>query len=130
MLSLLGANHHQPLFHMAKFFIWINETKKRINEFTIGYTINPGLNVNKAFREQVENFMYTKFGEITQPHIRATPSKHNTSVLALIIFYDTRADNSRKYFRVSSCVIYIIIKNYVCIDYLACCENILNEFQI
>ena len=27
MLSLLGANHRLTLFHMAKRFIWINETK-------------------------------------------------------------------------------------------------------
>ena len=53
MLSLLGANNSLPLFHMDKRFIWINETKKRINEFTIGCIINTGLNVKKAFREQV-----------------------------------------------------------------------------
>ena len=72
MLSLLGANHHLPLFCMAKFFIWINETKKSINEFTIGYMINTGLNVNKTFREQVKKVIYTTFGEITQPLIKAT----------------------------------------------------------
>ena len=49
MLSLLGANHLLPLFHMAKRFIRIDEAKQRINEFTIGYIINTGLNVNKAF---------------------------------------------------------------------------------
>ena len=38
------------------YFIWLNvlfvliKQKKRINEFTIGYMINPGLNVNKSFR--------------------------------------------------------------------------------
>ena len=46
-LSLLGVNHCLTLFHMAKHFIWINETKQRINEFTIGYMINKGLNVDK-----------------------------------------------------------------------------------
>ena len=35
---------------MDKCFIWINEKKKRINEFMIGYMINPGLNVNKTFK--------------------------------------------------------------------------------
>ena len=50
MLSLLGMNHCLPSFHMDKRFIWLNETKKLNNEFTIGYLINPGLNVNKAFR--------------------------------------------------------------------------------
>ena len=46
MLPLLGENHCLPLLHMAKLLTWINETKKRINEFEIGYTINRGLNVN------------------------------------------------------------------------------------
>ena len=119
MLSLLWINHRLPLFHMAKRFIWINE-KKRINEFTIGYMINPGFNVNKSFREQVEKCMYTTFGEITQPFIKSTLAKKNTSVVALIVFYDTRADYPNKTFRVLSCVIYNITKNHVCIGYLAC----------
>ena len=55
MLSLFGADYHPPLFHMDKRSILLNEKKQRINEFTIGYMINPGLNVNKAFIEQVEN---------------------------------------------------------------------------
>ena len=53
MQSLLGTNHRQPLFHMAKSYIWIEETKELINKFSIGYMINPKLNINKAFREQV-----------------------------------------------------------------------------
>ena len=112
-----GANRRIPLFHMSKCFICLNE-KKIVNEFTIGYMINTVFNVNKAFREQVETCMYTTFGEITQPFIKATFSKKNTSVLALIIFYDTRAYNPKKYFRALSCVIYNMIKNFVCIDYL------------
>ena len=89
--------------------------KKRINEFKIGYMINPGLNVNKA----VEKCMFTTFVEITQTFIKATLAKNNTLVLALIMFYETRAYNPRKYFILSSCVIYTIIKNYFCINYLA-----------
>ena len=87
ILSLLGGNHRLPLFYMDKRFIWINETKQRIIEFTIGYMINPGLNVNKAFREKVEKCVYTTFDEITQPFIKSTLAKNNTSMLALIIFY-------------------------------------------
>ena len=75
MLSLLEANHSLPLFHMAKRFIWLNETKKRINEFNIGYIINPGFNINKAFIEQVEKCMNTTLGEITQPSIQSTLAK-------------------------------------------------------
>ena len=63
MLLLLGANYRLPLFHMAKRFIWINETKQ-INEFKIGYMINTGLNVNKTFIGQVETYIFTTFGAI------------------------------------------------------------------
>ena len=34
--------------------------------------INPGLNAKKTFREQVEKCMFTTFGAITQPCIKAT----------------------------------------------------------
>ena len=75
MLSLLGANHRLPLFHIAKNFIWLEETKELINEFSIGYMINPTSNINKSFREQVNKCMKTTFGTITQPHIKTTSAK-------------------------------------------------------
>ena len=74
--------------------------------------------------------MYTTFVEITQPFIEATLPKKNTSVLALIMFYDTRADNPRKAFRVLSCVIYNIMKNYFCIDYLDFRPKQLSEITV
>ena len=120
MILFLGGNHCIPLFHMDKRFIWLNETKKRINEFKIGYMINLNLNIKKAFKEQVETFMKKTFGAIRQLFIRAKLLKKKTRVLALIMFYDTRAYNPEKYFSVLSCVIYTIIKNHVCIDCLAC----------
>ena len=41
------------------------------------------------------------------------------------MFYETRAD--KKSYRVLSCVIYTIIKNYVYIHYLACQRKKLSE---
>ena len=70
MLSLLGNNHRLPLFHMAKLFIWIEEKNERINDFSIGYMINPKLNINRAFIEQVNKYMNTTLGAITKPHIK------------------------------------------------------------
>ena len=67
---LLGANNCLPLLHRAKIFIWLEETGERINEFEIGYMINPNLHVNKTFRYQVEKCMNTTFGAITQPFIK------------------------------------------------------------
>ena len=57
---------------MAKRFIWLNEAKERINEFTIVYMITLGLNVNKAFRK----CMNTKCVETTQPFIKDTHLKN------------------------------------------------------
>ena len=59
MLPVLGDNHCLPLLHMAKRLFGFK--KKRTNEFDIGYMINPGLHVNKAFRYQVEKCMNTIF---------------------------------------------------------------------
>ena len=41
-----------------------------MNEFAIGYMVNPTLHVNKSFKEQVENIMNDTFVTITQPFIR------------------------------------------------------------
>ena len=74
--------------------------------------------------------MYTTFGEITQPFIEVKLEKNNTSVLALIFFYETTADNTKKAFRVFSCGIYTIIENYVCINYLAFQSKTLIEITV
>ena len=81
--------------------------------------INPTLNIHKAFREQGTKCMKTTFFAITQPHIRTISAKKNTRVLSLSIFYNTRK-NTKNFLKVLSCVIYKIIRNYFCIDYLAC----------
>ena len=69
MQSLLGTNHRLPLSHLAKIYIWLEEKKERINDFSIGYIIKPTLNINKAFKDQVNKFMKTTFGAMNQPHI-------------------------------------------------------------
>ena len=80
--------------------------------------INPSLHVNKSFKEQVEKCMNTRFGELTKPFIKTTLSKK--IVLALIMFHEKGGEKPKKYFRVLRCVIYTMIENYVCIDYLYC----------
>ena len=62
--------------------------------------------------------MNSTVGAITQPFIKATLLKNKTRVLSLLMFYETRTENIS--YILFSCVIYTIIKNYVCIDYLAC----------
>ena len=78
----------------------------------------PNLSINKAFKEQVKICMTTTFAKITQKNITKILLKPNTRVLALGMFYDTRKKNANKMFKALSCVIYIIIRNQVFIDYL------------
>ena len=81
--------------------------------------INPKVNINKALIEKLYKCIYNTFVSSTQPSFRDTLEKNNTRVLALLMFYDTR-NNTKKAFKVLSCVIYTIIGNYVCSDYLSC----------
>ena len=66
---MLGNIHRLPLSHMAKSYIWLEETNQRINEFSIGYIINPTFNISKAFKEQVKICMKTTFGTMIQQRI-------------------------------------------------------------
>ena len=86
--SLLGTNCRRPLLHMSKSYIWLEEKNQRINEFSIGYMMNPNFNTNKAFRQQVKVCLKNTFGPSTNIHIGKISPKKNTRVLALVIFYD------------------------------------------
>ena len=116
--SLLGTNHCLPLSHMAKIYIWIEETNQRVNEFSIVYMMNPNLSIKKSFKEQLKICMKTTFVTMTQQHISKILLKPNTRVLSLVMFYETRQKKSKKNSKVLSCVMYTIISNYFCIDYL------------
>ena len=89
-----------------------------IDQFTIGYTINPSLHVNKVFREQVEKFLNATFHEKIMKNIRNILKNKNTCVIALIIFYENKLIKPKKLYRVLSCVIYYLMENYICIEYL------------
>ena len=56
--------------------------------------------------------------------------KKNTRVLALVVFYELGNINSRKMFKVLSCVIYKIIDRYVCIDYLGTEKKKISELRL
>ena len=46
--SFLGNNHLLPLSHMAKSYIWLEETNQLMNELSIGYMMNPDLSLCDA----------------------------------------------------------------------------------
>ena len=69
MQYLLGNNRRMTLLNMAKIHILLEETNESINEFSIGYTTNPNLHKNKAFKEKVKGFLKNTFGPSTNIHI-------------------------------------------------------------
>ena len=127
---MLAANCCMPLLHMSKSYIWIEETKQRINEFSFGYMSNPALYTNKVFKYQVNACFRNSFGPDTNSHINTILMKTNTRVLALVIFYESGNINPRKMFKVLSCVIYTIINKYACIDYLGTEKKKISDFKI
>ena len=102
---------------MAKSNIWLEETNTCINDLPIGYMMNPFLHTKKYFREQVKGCLKNTFSPSINTHIGKILLKDNKIVLALVILYKNRKTNTRKMFIVLSCVIYTIIRKYVCIDY-------------
>ena len=120
-MPLFGVNNLLPLLHISKEFVYINNTEELINGFAIIYMVNPTFHVNKSFKEKVENAWMIR---LVQPHNLLLKMLRNPPcVFELVIFYETRNKNAMKYFRLLSCVMYTIIDNYVCIDYLACQSN-------
>ena len=51
---MLETNNRLPLSHMAKGYIWLEEANQHINEFSIGYRMNPNLNTKKHFQRASE----------------------------------------------------------------------------
>ena len=92
--------------------------------------LNPNLSIDKAFKEKVKICMKTTFSAMTQKHTSKILSKTNTGVLALVIFYETRQKKTKKFLKLLSCVIYTIISNYVCIDYLGSERKKLSELRL
>ena len=86
MPSMLGGSCSMPLLHMSKSYIWLEAKNQRIYEFSIGYTMNPNLSMNKYFKYQVKVCMITTFYSSTMTHISKILLKPNKRVLALVMF--------------------------------------------
>ena len=69
MQSMLGTNCRMPLLHMYKSYILLEETNQFINDFSIGYIMNPNLNRNGAFKYQVKVCLKQTFGPYTNSNI-------------------------------------------------------------
>ena len=76
---------------------------------------NPGLNINKACIEQVESNISLNFDLKTMIPIGRELRKENTHVISLVIFFENRKN---KMFNFLISVVYCIMYNYACADYL------------
>ena len=83
--------------------------------FQVGYTSNPVLNVNKAFKEQVEINLELIIEYITIFPIRKVMRKENTRVLSLLMLYEKK---KIMVFNMLGSVFFCIIKNRLGVDYL------------
>ena len=68
--------------------------------------MNPNLNMNKAFREQVKVCLKKEFGTSTTAHISKILLKAITRVLELVMFYDNRKKYKENVQSVELCNIY------------------------
>ena len=71
------------------------------------------------FIEQVEKWVRATFNENKIENIRYVMKNKDTCVIALIIFYESKGKAPIKVYMVLNCVLYSIINNYVCIEYLS-----------
>ena len=114
---------------MPKIMVHCYSTDEIINKFSFGYIINPSLNFDKVFIEQVEKLLSVSFHKNTVETIKYCPRKKNTCGLALIFFYEDNGEKLKKVYKVLSCVVYYLIENYVCIDYLLCQSKTLSSIS-
>ena len=84
--------------------------------------INRKLNISKAFIEQMDKCIILLLVQSHNIFLETQKKKEKTRVFVLLMFYEIRK-NTKKAFKVLSCVIYTIINNNVCIDYLPCKKN-------
>ena len=98
--------------------VFFYSTYEQINPFAIDFMINSSLHVNKVFRKKLNNSFDLYFMKKMKT-IRYVVKKRDTCVIAIIMFYETNGKKPKKWYRVLSCVLYSLIINYVCIDYLS-----------
>ena len=96
LFTLVGINYSEPILHMSKRMVHIYSIYDIINQFEIGYMINPALNVNKVLREKVVKCLSDTYNENTMENIRGCLKKKNICVIALIMFNENNGVKPKK----------------------------------
>ena len=77
--------------------------------------LNPELNINRQFREQVENNLEKSFSGTTMVPNKKVLKKENTCVISLLMFYENRKN---MIFKVLISIVYCTMDNYVWVHYM------------
>ena len=81
---------------MSQIMVNIYSIDESINQFAIGYMINPPLMFKELFREQVEKFLNAKFNENSMVPIIYFMKKKDTCTISLIMFYENKGTKPKK----------------------------------
>ena len=119
-MPIVGVNHRQPILHTFKIMVLCHNTDETIDQFTISYMINPSLNFNNVFRTQVEKCWSVSLSDSTIKTIKYCLINKNTCVMELIMIYENNGEIPKTFYIVLSFVVYSLIDNYFCIDFLSC----------
>ena len=114
----MGVNNSQPILHIIKIIVHCYTIDEIINNFAIGYMINPPLQFKYSFITQVEKFLSVLFPASTMKTIKDCLMNNNTCVMAIIMIYENNGEIQKQLYRVLSCVVYSLIDYYFCIDFL------------
>ena len=95
LMPLVGVNHCQPILHMTKIIVHCYYTDEIINQFAIGYMINPSLNCNKVLRIQAKKCLSISFAARTMENIKYFLRKKNTLVMSLIMIYENNGERPK-----------------------------------
>ena len=85
-MPLVGLNHCQPILHTSKIMVHCYTTDETMNQFEIGYRINPSLKFNNVFIIQVEKCLSVSFSARTMKTVKDCLMKNNACVMVLIFF--------------------------------------------
>ena len=90
-------------------------------KFHVGYMTHPSTQKDRTHRYQVIKYFELSFKRVTIKSIKNELTKRNVSVLSLIMSYDNRKPMM---YEVIEELMYHIIDNYICLDYLGFIQEI------
>ena len=95
-MPIVGLNRCLPILHMSTILVHCYTTCKIINQFPIGYMINPSLKFNNAFRTQHEKFLVVSFSIRKMKAVNNCLMKKSACVMAIIVIYENKGGNTRR----------------------------------